>query len=282
MYKTIVIMICLLLARAGAAWAQPFTLKSVNEPKPFRLQLYYGTAGKGALVQYRGQKEVLPLRLRSVVTDSSGRKDGQPDTHTYVWDELVNGKLNGSYGITEGLRSLSGAWYQRGKDGKRFDLALVEEDTSYDGEDKYLLHGVLLSFNHFHANTLTIAYPSGITKVFPLEDAENPDAARQSHIADYNFDGYDDIAFSIPDAGMGVYRMFSIWLYNPHTKTFALLPEPVYNKANCSCLCDVTLDAGKRLLYTACRGGARWWRDVYRFSGFDRLLWQRSEDVSGE
>lgn len=39
-------------------------------------------------------------------------------------------------------------------------------------------------------------------------------------IADYNFNGFDNVAFSIPDAGMGVYRTFSIYLYNPKSKRF--------------------------------------------------------------
>ncbi|ULT41228.1 hypothetical protein KRR40_42165 [Niabella defluvii] len=47
-----------------------------------------------------------------------------------------------------------------------------------------------------------------------------PGGARQSYIADYNFDGYDDVAFSVADAGMGVYRQFTIYLYNPDTNSF--------------------------------------------------------------
>jgi len=39
--------------------AQPFTLKSVGEAKSFGLKIYYGTKGKGAFVQYKGQKGII-------------------------------------------------------------------------------------------------------------------------------------------------------------------------------------------------------------------------------
>lgn len=257
--------------------AQPFTLKSVGETKPFQLQIHYGTKGKGAFVQYVGQKGIIPLRIKTHAVDSTERESGQPDFTTYVWDEVIDGKVTGSYGLVEELRHISDPWYVRKKDGKRFRLEYVnEKKLTYDGNKKFLLHGALLSFNIFKHHQLSITYPDGQKKTIQLPDFDHPDYVRQSIIADYNFDGYDDIAFSIPDAGMGVYRTFSIWLYQPTSKRFEKLVEPDYSRSNCSGLCDVTLDGKRKLFFTACRGGARWWQDVYQFDKRNKLVWIKS------
>ncbi|MCD0488974.1 hypothetical protein LPB86_12105 [Pedobacter sp. MC2016-14] len=257
--------------------AQPFTLKSVGIAKEFRLKIYFGAEGKGAFVQYVGQKGIIPLRIKKYAVDSSERESGQPDFTTYVWDEVINGITTGSYGLTEGLRELTDIWYLRKKDGKRFLLQYVDEKPgAYSGDDSYLLHGVLLSFNHIKNNQLSFEYPGGTKKVVSLPDFDSPDYGRQGTIADYNFDGYDDVAFSIPDAGMGVYRTFSIWLYNAKSKRFEQLREPNDPRAKCSELCNVAIDKEKKLLFSSCRGAATWWKDVYRFGPDNKLVWIRS------
>lgn len=274
--KRILTILFLLLIVANVH-AQPFDLKSVGEAKTFRLRIYFGTQGKGAFVQYHGQKGIIPLQVKSRTVDSTERKSGQPDFTTYVWDEVIDGKITGNYGLTVGLRQILDVWYLRKKDGKRFSLESTEQKSdSYDGADQYLLHGALLSFNHTKHNQLSIEYPGGMKKVMQLPDFDAPNHARQSIIADYNFDGYDDVAFSIPDAGMGVYRIFSIWLYQPKSRQFEKLPDPDYSRSNCSELCDVRIDGKKKLLFTSCRGGASWWQDVYRFSSPNKLVWVKS------
>lgn len=261
--------------------AQPFNLKSVGEAKTFRLRIYFGAGGKGAFVQYQGQKGIIPLQVKSRTVDSSECKSGQPDFTSYVWNEVVNGKVTGSYGLTLGLRDVMDIWYLRKKDSKRFSLESTDQKSSiYDGENQYLLHGALLSFNHTKHNRLHIIYPDGKKKTIQLPDFDHPDHSRQSIIADYNFDGYDDVAFSIPDAGMGVYRIFSIWLYQPKSGQFEQLPDPDYSRSSCSELCDVRIDSKKKLLFTSCRGGASWWQDVYRFNSPNKLVWIKSGKVN--
>lgn len=261
--------------------AQPFDFKSVGEAKTFRLRIYFGTGGKGAFVQYRGQKGIIPLQIKSRKVDNPERKNGQPDVASYVWDEVVNGKVTGSYGLTVGLREVMEIWYLRKKDGKHFSLESTDQKSAgYDGEDKYLLHGALLYFNHTEHHQFSIIYPDGKKKTMQLPDFDHPDYTRQSTIADYNFDGYDDIAFSIPDAGMGVYRIFSIWLYQPKSGQFERLPDPDYSRSSCSELCDVRVDSKKKLLFTSCRGGASWWQDVYRFNSQNKLVWVKSGKVN--
>ncbi|GEM_PF-867888 len=258
------------------SYAQPFLLKS-QTTTPFSLKIYYGSKGKGAFVQYSGQKGIIPLLLKSYTHDSIDREHGQPDEQVYIWDEIVNGKPSGAYSLREGLRYITDAWYLRGKDKRRFDLEEQKEKKKYDGVDKYLLHGTLVQFNHYYDDTLIFRYPYKAVSVLILPEIIQPGGARQSHIADYNFDGYDDVAFSVADAGSGVYQQFTIYLYNPKYRQFYLLQEPEYNeKARCSCICDVTVDENKKELKTSCRGGARWWQDVWRFKN-NQLEWVRSE-----
>lgn len=278
--KRAISMIAIFLTIISAkVYAQPYTLQSVGLSKPFSLEIYFGDQGKGAFVKYHGQTEIIALRIKHYKIDTIDRKDGQPDEETFVWDEIVGGKVNGSYGLMHNINAVKNAWYIRKKDGKKFNLQHIENKRA-NGNDQYLLHGAMISFNHIENNKLKIQYPDGKYLATTLPDFDSPNAARQSSIADYNFDGFDDIAFSIPDAGMGVYREFSIWLYNPASKRFDKLAEPNYAKAKCSCLCDVKLDAKNKLLYTSCRGGARWWQDVYRYTSANKLLWIRSKEMN--
>lgn len=253
--------------------AQPVTLKYVTDMKELRLKLYYGNGGKGAFIQYEGKKEIIPLKVKSYKLDTISQGPGQTAHHNFVWDEMVNGKLNGTYKMMQMKNVIVDPSYVRIRDFTHFDLELVEEEGGPDGDDKYLLHDAIISFNHFYNNRLLIEYPDGKKLNAELPFPDSPDAAQQSIIDDYNFDGYDDLAFTIPDAGMGVYSMFTIYLYNPKTKRFDLFKEPDYSKSACSCLCDVSLDKKNKLLYTGCRGGASWHQDAYRFDKNGTLKW---------
>jgi hypothetical protein len=256
--------------------AQPFTLRSAGEAKEFRLTLYYGTEGKGAFVQYSGQKGIIPLQIKNYKVDKSGRDEGQPDIYYYTWNEIIDGKVNGVYEFALMNHQALNISYTRKKDNRYFKLEMIDDDQ-YDGSDRYLLHGVMLSFNHYYNNHFLIGYPDGKKMNIELPAPDRPSYARQSVISDYNFDGYDDISFSVPDDGMGVYRIFSIYLYNPERKRFEKLKEPDYSRSACSCLCDVSVEKDKKLLKTACRGGARWHQDTYRFDANGTLKWMATK-----
>lgn len=257
--------------------AQPFLLKSVPKDPSFSLKIYYGSKGKGAFVQYSGQKGIIPLEVKSYLRGSANSHNGQQGEDVLVWNELVNGKISGTYSLREGLRYVTDAWYQRSRDNRRFELKEQQQKGKYDGVDKYLLHGTLVEFNHYYNDTLIFRYPDKTVSALILPEIMQPGGARQSHIADYNFDGYDDLAFSVADAGMGVYQQFIIYLYHPQYRQFYPMDEPDYSdKANCSCLCNVSIDEEKKELRTSCRGGARWWQDVWRFQN-RKLVWVRSD-----
>lgn len=254
------------------AKAQTFTFKSTGEAKPFLLDIYFGTEGKGALVQYRGQKGIIPLKIKS----RSIQGNATPPKISYLWNEVIEGKVRGSYGLTQLGAKVTAAWYKRAKDGKSFPLVQVQEPGEDQKVAKYLLHGTLISFHRSSENLLTFSYPDGSTGESQLPEFDHPDLQRKGTIADYNFDGYQDVAFSIPDAGMGVYRTFSIYLYHPASKRFHILAELNAPQARCSGLRDVALDKKNKLLLSSCRGGAAWWSDVYSFSHHNNLIWLRS------
>ncbi|WP_435523725.1 XAC2610-related protein [Chryseobacterium indoltheticum] len=108
--------------------------------------------------------------------------------------------------------------YQK-KDNRTFKF---EEDKTekFDGVSKFLLHDVIIDYNIFYDNHLKFIYPDKQIVNLELSDVDSPNFSRHATINDYNFDGFDDISFSIPDAGMGVYRIFTVFLYNPETKNF--------------------------------------------------------------
>lgn len=259
--------------------AKSFELISVDQRKPFNLRIYCTDEGKAALVQYKGKSAYLALRLKKFTTSMLTNTNKQPEGYYYEWDELVNGKIMGSYGVVEQSGRITDAWYVRNKDGRRFKLTGDAKNDLSDEIQKYLLHNVLITFAWTSADDqFMFTYPDGkvITPNFLSQDT--PGAKRLCYIKDYNFDGYDDVAFSLQDAGMGVYQTFNIWLYDPATKRFQPLQESQDARAKCSCLCDVTLNPKEKLLYTACRGGARWWQDVYRINKNNHLIWLRSSE----
>ncbi|MEH3112388.1 XAC2610-related protein [Pedobacter terrae] len=253
--------------------AQPFGLKSISAAKTFQMHIYYGTGGKGAYVKYNGQQGFIALRLKS--RTEQGKTSALKVT--YVWDEVVEGKVTGTYKLSQQANLISGASYLRLKDQKLFKLE--QEKGLEDNSEKasYLLHGVIISFSAGMDDKLTFRYPDKMIKTALLTGFDSPEPQRKGTIADYNFDGYDDVAFSIPDAGMGVYRTFTIYLYNPVSKRFELLTAPDDPRAKCAGFCDVTLDKQHKWLITACRGGANWWRNVYQYTNYKKLTWISSK-----
>ncbi len=121
MNQPVILLLLIISSSLTQSMAQPFLLKSRTKPA-FSLKVYYGSKGKGAFVQYSGQKGIIPLRLKSYKRYSTDQEYGQPDEQVYVWNEMVNGKISGTYSLREGLRYVTDAWYLRGRDNRKFDL----------------------------------------------------------------------------------------------------------------------------------------------------------------
>lgn len=258
--------------------AQPFTFRAAGEAKEFRLEIGFAGGGKAAWVQYKGKDACMALELRRYDRDSSGRAAGQPDVEQYTWYERYLGKRTGEYGFSVMGHQVYDAYYLRYRDRKRFPL-VFEEGAARQGTVKLLLHGVLVFFNETQHDSLEFRYTRGSPQralLTGLPDA--PGVYRHYIVADYNFDGYEDIAFSVPDAGMGVYREFDLWLYQPGPGRFKRLQLPEPAPGQCACFCDLRTDPARKILRSSCRGGARWWTDLYRFDTQGRLLYTGSRE----
>ena len=252
--------------------AQSYYLKSVDEKKPFNLSIYYGPGGKGAFVQYHGRTGLITLKLDKSKGD---------DSNYYRWIEVVQGKETGVYELVEKNGKVSTAWYDRGSDNRRFKFVGVNSEPGGKGIEKMLLNDILITYSTDAVkNRVYFNNAKGETQLANTDAIDVLEAQRKPYIADYNFDGYDDFAFSIPDAGMGVYRTFNIWLYNPKTKRYNELLPYEDNRSKCNCLCDVSVDKKNKMIITSCRGGAKWWQDIYRITKDNRFVWDRSKEIS--
>lgn len=56
----------------------------------------------------------------------------------------------------------------------------------------------------------TFTYPDGKVSSPNVISLDVPNVRRSCYIKDYNFEGYDDLAFSLPDAGLDVNKTFNI------------------------------------------------------------------------
>lgn len=83
--------------------------------------------------------------------------------------------------------------------------------------------------------------------------------------ADYNFDGYQDLDSS---ATLGqVNESVFVYLYEPASGQFRLLPEPSAVDINCAGFWSLQSDAATRTLTSSCRSGPMWYTDIYRYNG---------------
>ncbi|EDM38602.1 hypothetical protein PBAL39_21055 [Pedobacter sp. BAL39] len=261
------------------AYAQPFTFRSEATAKPIEFTMSWVGHGKAAFVRYKGKTAVIPLQLKSSVLDTTDRESGQQDVHHFKWKEVYNGKVTGEYGLSICYRAVEDIYYIRGSDHKKTEFKIVEESVPFDGKNQALLHQAMFSFNVVEDDLLSIRYGDGAIvkkELTPLPDG----GVRQTLVADYNFDGFDDISFSSPDFGQGVYRLFDIFLFDPFSKRFRPLSLPANGKRLCDGLCNVEIDAKKKILTSSCRGGAGWHKDYYQFDKSGKLVWLKSERKS--
>jgi len=259
--------------------AKSFLLSHTSKSNSFSLEINCLKDGQAAFAQYKSQKGYMILNLRKFTTSVLTNTNRQPEGYYYQWDELIGKTVNGRYGIVEQLGKITDAWYICIRDGKQYKLTGTVTNAAIDQTQKLLLHNVKITFAYTGLDSqFMFSYPDGKVSSPNFSSLDAEGLARSCYIKDYNFDGYDDIAFSIADAGMGVYQNFDIWLYEPNTKRFGPLKESQDPRAKCSGLCEVSINARQKLFFTACRGGARWWQDVYRFGKNNQLIWLRSSE----
>ncbi|WP_420574946.1 hypothetical protein [Kordia sp.] len=96
-----------------------------NDDKPsMQLSIAFDSEGNAKFVKYKGQKDSIPLQ--NIKEDF--QSDGAYPTITQFYNEIYNGKKNGTYELTH-----SGNWdyakYTREKDGEIFKFTIDHEMT---------------------------------------------------------------------------------------------------------------------------------------------------------
>lgn len=223
---------------------------------------------KGAFVWYKGQKEPIPLKLKTLDVDSSERESGQPDFDTYKYIEMYKGKATGEYGITEWPRNVGDIYYIRFKDGKKFTFDLIKDDEFYDGKSMILLNDIKVYYNTFYDDNLMLVYPDGRQVKYNLNHL-NKSQARRIEIKDYNFDGIDDISFETSNGNI-LNLSYDVFIYNPSIRKFIRLKEP--NKAGCGLMDNLKVDQVNKRLITRCKRGTKWSSFIYKFNPSGELI----------
>ncbi len=243
--------------------------KSIGTAKPIEFTFGFQHT-KGAFVWYKGQKEPIALKLKSLEIDSSERESGQPDFHYYRYTEMYKGKATGEYGITEWPRNVSDIYYIRYKDGKKFKFELVEDDEVYDGKSMVLLHGIQIHYYTFYKDSLALIYADG-RKDKELLTKINEDDARHINIEDYNFDGVNDLSFSstVFNDIEFVEDVKEIFIYDSKTKRFEKLQMPKSSKR--LYFSDLKLNTKNKELTARSKIGNRWISYTYRFDKIGKL-----------
>lgn len=264
----ILILVFFCLTKADA---QPFKFNAVGVKKPFSFHFGWHNK-KGAYVWYDGQKTPIPLKLKSYERDTSQREDHQPDVEYYKWTELVNGKATGEYKLTSMLRTISDVEYLRYKDQKIFKFE-IDDTEKYEGKNMTLLHGIQVHFYTFFKDDLTIRYPDlkeGKFELYELDEGK----PRYVYIEDYNFDGIDDIAFSVTD-GEGLNVAYNVFIYNPKLKKFVPLKEP--ENSQCGYLLNLKVEKQSKTLTVTCKSNNHWKTLTYRYNKAGKLVLQKPE-----
>ncbi|MFN0254067.1 XAC2610-related protein [Pedobacter ureilyticus] len=247
-------------------------LKSFGTAKPIELTLGWEDR-KAAFVWYKGQKEPIALKFKSLTIDSSDRESGQPNFNSYTFTEMYQGKATGEYGFTEWPRNVDDIYYIRYKDGKKFKFELDEDDETYDGKSMALLHQVQFHYYSFFKDSLKIVYPDGSTSNLLLNELDEG-KNRRMKVKDYNFDGVDDISFDITSAD-GLNVAYDIFIYNRTTKKFNKLMQP--KNTGCGEMVNLKIDKQRKELTTMCKSGPKWNSFTYKFNKVGKLVLVRED-----
>ena len=123
--KYLILIVCLFASLPGNA-QQCFCLKS-TAAKGFTLKMALeGDDWKTGTVQYKGQSGTIPLKF--VSTKELERHTGRPSYFQYTWNEVIDGKVTGTYVVCVQGANVYDSWYVRGNDKKKFKLERVAKD----------------------------------------------------------------------------------------------------------------------------------------------------------
>lgn len=105
-----------------------------------------------------------------------------------------------------------------------------------------------------------------------LQGASDEEGRSRLDHADYNFDGYEDLA-SRASAGQ-VNETVVVHLYDAGSGAFRELKAPANTNASCEGFWSLMPDAKHRTLTSSCRSGPMWYSDVYQYDGNQLYLYR--------
>lgn len=144
-----------------------------------------------------------------------------------------------------------------------------QKNIGFSQKDKTQI--TIKSINDFEKLEITNSKNS---KVQIIDSIETSITGKEMHVAieDYNFDGCKDFALYRTDDEMGVYSIYQIFIYNPINRQFRKLKVPLNANAECDEFCDIQINKKTKTLQSACRGGAGWHTDIWKFDKNKNLI----------
>lgn len=131
-----------------------------------------------------------------------------------------------------------------------------------------ILHDVKFKFSAFYDRDLTISYQDGEISKINLEESPE-DKPRYCEIADFNFDGIDDIGFIFTDE-TGLNLIYNIFIYNPQSRKFLplFLPDLEEDKFR---ILNPKFNTTDKSLTVSYKSGPSWISYRYKFGKNYRL-----------
>lgn len=248
--------------------AQPFKFKTKEGVNPIALQLSWHNEGKGAAILYNGKNEPVMLKVKSYQKDTSDSAVGAQSEERFIWEEITKGRATGEFSVKMRDSTLYDMSYIRYSDRKKTDFDYIPDTTKYNVKSVAILHGVQFEFFSFYKQDLTLSYEDGESRRITLEECPE-DKPRYCEIADFNFDGIDDIGFVFTDE-TGLNLIYNIFIYNPLSKKFAplILPDLEEDKFR---ILNPKFNATDKSLTVSYKSGPSWNSYLYKFGKNDQL-----------
>lgn len=132
MMRRLAVLVCAVLLANTAAAAAAQDHRCLTGGRNDRIHLLWRWLDDGSAdVQYAGQRARLPVQQLSL--DTTVLAEDRPYQFDSVWEELIEGRLNGRYYLTTQGARVYGFSYERARDGRRTEFSEDLEAWQEDG-----------------------------------------------------------------------------------------------------------------------------------------------------